>query len=75
VNFDGAAPFSEGFARVQQGRFPQTRYGYIDRTGALVIKPQFEIASDFTDGIAMVLVEGKRGYINKAGEYIWKPTR
>jgi hypothetical protein len=30
---------------------------------------------DFADGVAKVWVGGKMGYIDKTGNYIWKPTK
>ena len=64
------------------------KWGYIDKTGKTVIKPQFDEAYPFENGIATVYlgvceitqrmpktVEPCRlGYINKIGKYIWKPT-
>ena len=53
---------------------PDTRYGYIDQTGKIVIPVQVELAAPFVDGIARVVAEGKTGYINQRGEYVWKPS-
>jgi hypothetical protein len=48
------------------------KYGFINKTGELVIKPQFTWADDFIDGLARVLIgdyeTGKWGYINKKDE-------
>ena len=53
---------------------------YINRkSGLIVIKEPFFAAESFNDGIARVQIgnnENPRfGYVNKAGEYIWYPTR
>jgi hypothetical protein len=49
------------------------KYGYIDDTGKVVIAVKFESASDFSDGRAAVEVNGKWGYIDTAGEFIFSP--
>ena len=51
------------------------KWGFIDVTGRLVIEPRFDSAWQFGDGVAKVKVNGKRGYIDKTGKYIWKPTK
>jgi hypothetical protein len=38
--FDGAEGFSEGLARVQSGVEADATYGFIDRSGAIVIPPR-----------------------------------
>ncbi|MDO4571161.1 MAG: WG repeat-containing protein [Planctomycetia bacterium] len=66
------------------------KYGYMDENENVVIPPQFCIAYDFRNGLALVGMEGeglvmmtdsagfplmgKFGYINKKGEYVWKPS-
>src|SRR5262245_32107903 len=52
------------------------RRGYIDRTGKIVIKPQFDGATDFSEGLAVVAVhEGgyKEGYIDETGKMVIPP--
>lgn len=63
----GAAPFSEGLARVYIGG----KYGFIDRKGAQIIPPKYKNASDFSDGVAAVSTDGKVwGYIDRTGRII-----
>jgi len=50
------------------------KWGYIDNTGRIVIKPQFDEARDFSEGLARVTIDGKFGYIDKTGKYVWEPT-
>ena len=38
-----------------------------------MIKPQYQLAFDFSDGLAPVKIKNKWGYINKAGEIAIKP--
>ena len=47
--------------------------GYIDKTGKIVIEPQFEICGRFIEGIAAVKIDGKWGYIDKSGKFIIEP--
>src|SRR5262252_7701054 len=44
--FDMAGNFSEGLAPVRVGRL----WGYIDRSGKMVIQPQFQGAGEINDG-------------------------
>jgi hypothetical protein len=57
------------------------RFGVIDRSGRLLLQPQFFQLGDFSDGLAWVnlgqkyIVHGdveKWGYINKSGKLVWK---
>ena len=78
----GEEGFSESLAVVRElilddpgdGGF---RYGYIDSSGAVVIKPQFTLAFDFSEGLAMVAVKEngatKWGYIDKTGAWVIQP--
>jgi hypothetical protein len=43
------------------------KWGYVNEKGEIVIKPKFEMASDFKDGLASVVVIDKVGYKNKYG--------
>ena len=47
--------------------------GFIDSSGGVVIKPQFDHAWPFSCGLAMVEVDGKRGYIDKTGNLVVDP--
>lgn len=53
-------------------RFPilvDGKYGYIDRTGKVVIKPQFDTAENFSCGLALVKVESSYRYIDATGNF------
>ncbi|MEI6157440.1 MAG: WG repeat-containing protein [Atribacterota bacterium] len=41
------------------------RFGYVNNKGKEIIKPQYEKADFFSEGLAAVRVKGKYGYINK----------
>jgi len=49
------------------------RWGDIDRTGTLIIKPQFDEATAFSDDLAGVEVGSRWGFIDKSGRYVAKP--
>ncbi|HEX8653253.1 MAG TPA: WG repeat-containing protein [Pyrinomonadaceae bacterium] len=57
---------------------------YIDASGQMVIKPQFDGGGEFIEGLAHVSIGGtcdrpafdrKDGYIDCTGRYVWKPSR
>lgn len=50
------------------------RFGYVNPKGQYQINPQFDEASFFRDGIALVKSNGRWGYIDKQGSYIINPT-
>lgn len=76
ATYDNALPFSEGLAAVEK----DDQWGYIDTAGNLVIPFQFSDARPFMDGVALVdtgsgdmasVLNPSRGYINKAGEFVY----
>ncbi|HEY1243258.1 MAG TPA: WG repeat-containing protein [Hyphomicrobiaceae bacterium] len=48
-------------------------WGYIDKTGRIVIPLQFESASPFSEGLATVKVGKKIGVIDQAGRHVIEP--
>jgi hypothetical protein len=48
-------------------------WGYIDRTGRIVIPLQFESASPFSEGLASVKISKKIGVIDQAGRFVIEP--
>lgn len=63
--------FSEGLARIALENF--TKWGFIDHTGKVVIKPDYENAWEFSEGRAAVRLKGKWGYIDKEGKLAIQP--
>ncbi len=51
------------------------KQGYIDKTGKILIQPQFHGASEFSEGLAIVgtFENYKAGYINKTGKFVIAP--
>ena len=46
------------------------KVGFIDRTGKVVIPPEYDSANDFSEGFAKVVKNNKGGYIDKTGKEI-----
>jgi hypothetical protein len=83
---ENARDFSEGVAAFQPGLASpgNAKWGYLDKAGEWAIKPRFEIASDFSEGLAAVKVSvGKEtgqeeptykwGYIDHSGNFAIAP--
>ncbi len=76
--FDVADTFYDDRAVVMIG----TRKGYIDKTGNRVIPIQYGSAERFVNGLASVSFDDEnppyenktRGYIDKFGKFVWKPS-
>ena len=49
------------------------KHGYIDSSGRIVIRPQFDDAWGFSEGLAPVRVSDKWGFINKTGTIVSAP--
>lgn len=68
--------FSEGLAAFMPEN--NGKWGYIDKTGKIVISPRFEsypngYVYSFSDGLAMINVKNKYGYIDSSGEFVIQP--
>jgi hypothetical protein len=83
ARFHWGRPFSEGMAVAiirhldQKGEITLNRFGYIDRSGAMVIQPQGvegeKWLSNFSEGLACLMQNDKFGYIDKAGRQVIPP--
>lgn len=62
-----AFPFSEGMAVIID---KDGKYGYINKKGEMIVKPQFEEAGNFSEGVASVFSDGKLNFIGKDGKYV-----
>jgi len=77
--------FNEGLApvSVKSSSRPEPFWGYIDRRGKIVIKPRFDKALEFRNGVASVYEltpfenvwwSSRFGLIDRTGKYVWKPN-
>ena len=64
--YESATSFSEGLAAVRNGG----KYGFIDKTGRLVISYMYDGAYSFHEGLAAVKKGGKWGYVDKTGRLV-----
>ena len=74
VYFDCAGNFSEGLAAVRIGDRQTGKWGYIDKSGKMVVTPRFDAASAFNMERAAVRIgdtkSGKWGYIDSSGKIV-----
>ena len=49
------------------------KWGYLDKTGKFYIKPQFDHAWLFSEGLAPVQMGDKYGFIDQSGNFVIKP--
>ncbi|HKV37883.1 MAG TPA: WG repeat-containing protein, partial [Blastocatellia bacterium] len=73
----GVEPFSDGLALVNAGTLTRRNFGFIDRSGKMVITPRYLDAESFTEGVACVGLVNEKGfkfgYIDKTGAFVIKP--
>ncbi|MFC5530274.1 WG repeat-containing protein [Cohnella yongneupensis] len=77
---NGLAGFNVGGKTTTQGPvggigIPEGgKWGYIDKSGAVVIKPQFQDIGSFSDGVAPAMLKDKWGIIDTKGKFVAKPV-
>ncbi len=69
-NADSIDSFSEGLALVKL----DAKFGYIDKTGSVVIPIKYDFAYAFSEGLAAITVNENSGYIDKTGKNIIPPV-
>ena len=52
----------------------KNKYGFIDRSGRVIVEPEYEAAGEFSGGLAFVKKAGKYGYIDVSGKLVIAPT-
>lgn len=69
ASFANASSFSQGLAAVSLPSEPRT-FGYVDTSGHFAIAPRFEAANPFREGHAIVVLNGVRGFLDRAGTFL-----
>ena len=70
TEYSKAQSFSEGLAGVGKSVDNSEKYGFIDRTGKLVIPLQYDSIGVFPEGLAAVKSDGKVGFVDKTGKVV-----
>jgi TonB family protein len=74
LDFPGGISEKESAVRDRQVHVVRHyKYGYIDKTGRMVIPLQYSGADNFSEGLARVEIGGKSGYIDKTGKMVIPP--
>lgn len=63
--------FNEGLAAIRVWHL--AKFGFIDKTGKIVIQPIFDAAGDFSEGLARVKIGEKWGFVDKTGKVVIEP--
>ena len=61
--------FHDGLALIHT----DSGFGFIDQTGKIVLRPEFERAGDFRNGLASVTLLGRAAYITTTGSFVIDP--
>lgn len=69
LNFDYVWSFGEGLVAVKLNG----KWGFIDKSGKIVIESKFDSGGHFSEGLAGVGLNGKWGFIDKNGEFVIEP--
>ena len=69
-----AEPLSDGLSLATSNAQPARKFGYVDRNGKWAVKPEWEDANPFHDGLAYVGIwrNGMVAYINHRGKHVWE---
>lgn len=73
ATYDDAWPFADGLAVVQvygSEGFSDSKVGYINTSGTMVIQPMYEGESSFSEGLASVYLDGKWSFIDTEGTIV-----
>jgi hypothetical protein len=62
--------FSDGLAAIHTDN---GLHGFINKTGAVVIQPQTNYVTSFSEGLAAISVNGQSGFIDKTGKIVIQP--
>lgn len=62
--------FHDGLARFKYELRAESRSGFVDRTGKVVLAPVWTTQANFSDGLLAVEINGKYGFVSKTGEML-----
>lgn len=62
--------FKRGLARI---RLKPKLYGYMNEKGEEIVPPVYEFIGEYTKEVAVVLINGKQGLVNRSGNIIFIP--
>jgi hypothetical protein len=62
------SPFYEGLAKVFHS--DKDKWGFIDETGKEVVPPKYDVVGDFSEGFAIVELNGKYGFVDMKGKEV-----
>ncbi|HEY0655445.1 MAG TPA: WG repeat-containing protein, partial [Chryseosolibacter sp.] len=65
--------FHEGLARAFVSNANFSGWGFLDREGKMRVEPRFELAGDFSGGLAVVKKNNAFGFINRTGAFAVEP--
>lgn len=68
-HFEQAHSFSNGYAAVKS-----EKWGYIDEKGELKLPFKYQVAKDFSEGLAPVGINGRWAFIDKTGKMVIPPV-
>jgi len=72
------SPSNNGLLRVSESNWSGNLIGFVDGSGKVIVKPQFESAGNFHEGLAVAKLTGKsevlKGYIDAGGKWAISPT-
>jgi hypothetical protein len=72
--YDDAWHFYEGRASVQLAGL----WGMIDKTDCFIVPPRYASIGPLHNGLASVTTvgtQGKDGYVDRQGAWVWEPSR
>jgi len=64
-NYAFAGSHKDGLAKI---RNQDLNYGFVDRSGNIVIDMKYEFAEDFSEELAVVRLNGKFGFVDRTGK-------
>ncbi len=66
LSWEETEPFVNGFARV----FSDSKWGFVDLSGNLIVSTRYEAARNFYNNLAAVRLNSKWGFINEKGKAV-----